>query len=90
MQLSGSVTYNGKPVSDFQPLRTANYVEQVDTRLIPEMTVRETLDYSARCQGSGLKKGKSFHYEAVHRLVKAFCDIKLKTCCLSSRRNACM
>lgn len=58
MQVSGNITYNGRHFSEFQPLRTASYVEQVDTRLIPEMTVRETLDYSARCQGPGLKKGK--------------------------------
>ena len=58
VQIEGSVTYNGRPFSAFQPLRTANYVEQNDTRLIPEMTVRETLNFSARCQGSGLKKGK--------------------------------
>lgn len=57
MQISGRVTYNGRSFVDFQPLRTASYVEQTDTRLIPEMTVRETLDFAARCQGSGLKKG---------------------------------
>lgn len=90
MQLSGSVTYNGKPFSDFQPLRTANYVEQVDTRLNPEMTVRETLDYSARCQGSGLKKGKSLHCKATHFYMRPFCYIKLKIDCLSSRYIACM
>ena len=57
LQLDGNVTYNGRGFSEFEVLRTASYVEQVDTRLIPEMTVQETLDFSARCQGTGLKKG---------------------------------
>ena len=52
------MTYNGRKCAEFQPLRTASYVEQVDTRLIPEMTVRETMDFSARCQGSGFQKGE--------------------------------
>lgn len=58
LQVTGSVTYNDRGLSEFQTLRTSGYVEQVDSRLIPELTVRETLDFSARCQGSGLKPGK--------------------------------
>ena len=60
--MSGDVTYNGRTFSEFQPLRTASYVEQVDNKLIPEMTVRETLDFSARCQGSGVRKGGLAHF----------------------------
>lgn len=58
VQVEGEIKYNGKHFSEFQPLRTADYVEQSDNGLIPELTVRETLDFSARCQGSGFKQGR--------------------------------
>ena len=58
MQLSnGSVLYNGTPLTDFLPERTAVYVEQEDQHL-PELTVRETFDFAARCQGVGVQAGK--------------------------------
>lgn len=40
LQVTGSVTYNDRGLSEFQTLRTSGYVEQVDSRLIPELTVR--------------------------------------------------
>ncbi|XP_065865622.1 pleiotropic drug resistance protein 1-like isoform X2 [Euphorbia lathyris] len=39
-------------MNEFVPQRTAAYISQNDTH-IPEMTVRETLEFSARCQGIG-------------------------------------
>jgi len=50
------VTYNGRPVGEFQARRTAALVEQCDTH-IAQLTVRETLDFSARCQGTGNRAG---------------------------------
>lgn len=48
----GYITYNGHALSEFIPQRTAAYVSQHDDH-IGELTVRETLDFAARCQGVG-------------------------------------
>ncbi|XP_059640406.1 pleiotropic drug resistance protein 1-like isoform X2 [Cornus florida] len=52
LKLSGGVTYNGHDMHEFVPQRTAAYISQHDMH-IGEMTVRETLAFSARCQGVG-------------------------------------
>ncbi|AES81585.2 drug resistance transporter-like ABC domain protein [Medicago truncatula] len=52
LKVSGKVTYNGHEMSEFVPQRTAAYVDQNDLH-IGEMTVRETLAFSARVQGVG-------------------------------------
>ncbi|KAI9122006.1 hypothetical protein K1719_006695 [Acacia pycnantha] len=52
LKLSGKVTYNGHEMNEFVPQRTAAYVSQNDLH-VGEMTVRETLAFSARCQGVG-------------------------------------
>ncbi|KAL7112056.1 hypothetical protein ACP275_05G129500 [Erythranthe tilingii] len=54
LQVSGRVTYNGHTLEEFVPQRTAAYISQHDLH-IGEMTVRETLAFSARCQGVGSK-----------------------------------
>ncbi|KAE8699389.1 Pleiotropic drug resistance protein 1 [Hibiscus syriacus] len=48
----GKVTYNGNEMDDFVAQRTAAYIGQNDIH-IPELTVRETVAFSARCQGVG-------------------------------------
>jgi ABC-type multidrug transport system ATPase subunit len=55
-QVSGKVTYNGHGMDEFVPERTAAYISQHDLH-IGEMTVRETLEFSARCQGVGSRFG---------------------------------
>ncbi|GER36587.1 pleiotropic drug resistance protein [Striga asiatica] len=52
LKVSGNVTYNGHGMQEFVPQRTAAYISQHDLH-IGEMTVRETLAFSARCQGVG-------------------------------------
>ncbi|KAG6492651.1 ABC transporter G family member 44-like [Zingiber officinale] len=52
LKVSGRVTYNGHSMNEFVAQRTAAYVSQHDLH-IGEMTVRETLEFSARCQGVG-------------------------------------
>ena len=59
VQIKGSITYNGHTFDEFIPERTASYIDQTDTHLA-ELTVRETFDFAARCQGTGHKAGKSF------------------------------
>ncbi|XP_015083790.1 pleiotropic drug resistance protein 1-like [Solanum pennellii] len=54
LKVSGRVTYNGHGMDEFVPQRTSAYISQNDLH-IGEMTVRETLAFSARCQGVGAK-----------------------------------
>ncbi|PKU72320.1 Pleiotropic drug resistance protein 1 [Dendrobium catenatum] len=54
VKVSGRVTYNGHGMNEFVPQRTAAYISQYDLH-IGEMTVRETLSFSARCQGVGTR-----------------------------------
>uniref|UniRef100_V5NZ11 PDR protein 2 n=1 Tax=Tabernaemontana elegans TaxID=761068 RepID=V5NZ11_9GENT len=55
LKMSGRVTYNGHEMNEFVPQRTSAYVSQQDWHMA-EMTVRETLDFSGRCQGPGYKR----------------------------------
>jgi hypothetical protein len=47
-------------MNEFVPQRTAAYISQYDLH-IGEMTVRETLAFSARCQGVGSRYGRLFN-----------------------------
>lgn len=42
---------------EFVPQRTSAYISQYDIHL-PQLTVRETLAFSAKCQGVGTGYGK--------------------------------
>ncbi|KAI3857648.1 hypothetical protein MKW98_028912 [Papaver atlanticum] len=55
-QMKGEVTYNGHKFDEFVPQKTSAYISQNDIHL-PEMTVKESLDFSARCQGVGSRYG---------------------------------
>ncbi|XP_027084814.1 pleiotropic drug resistance protein 1-like [Coffea arabica] len=52
LKVSGNITYNGHGLNEFVPQRTSAYISQHDLH-IGEMTVRETLAFSERCQGVG-------------------------------------
>ncbi|KAG0616226.1 hypothetical protein M758_5G099800 [Ceratodon purpureus] len=52
LEVSGKVTYNGHEMTEFVPERTCAYISQRDLQM-GELTVRETLDFSGRCQGVG-------------------------------------
>ncbi|OEL25422.1 ABC transporter G family member 50, partial [Dichanthelium oligosanthes] len=52
LQVTGDISYNGYQLDEFVPEKTAVYINQYDLH-IPEMTVRETLDFSSQCQGVG-------------------------------------
>ena len=53
---TGRITYNGKGFDQFRAVHTAAYVDQNDLHQ-PELTVRETFNFAARCQGTGHKAG---------------------------------
>ncbi|KAK1576693.1 hypothetical protein Q3G72_015814 [Acer saccharum] len=52
LKVTGEISYNGYKFNEFVPQKTSAYISQYDLH-ISEMTVRETLDFSARCQGIG-------------------------------------
>ncbi|KAK2405152.1 pleiotropic drug resistance [Trifolium repens] len=54
--VSGEISYNGHRLDEFVSQKTSAYISQYDLH-IPEMTVRETIDFSARCQGVGSRAG---------------------------------
>lgn len=56
LKLTGDILYNGHHFNEFVAKRTAAYVPQNDKH-IGELTVRETLDFAAQCQGVGDKEG---------------------------------
>ncbi|XP_051146777.1 pleiotropic drug resistance protein 3-like [Andrographis paniculata] len=52
LKVSGEISYNGYSLDEFVPQKTSAYISQYDLH-IPEMTVRETLDFASLCQGIG-------------------------------------
>ncbi|XWS76714.1 hypothetical protein CRYUN_Cryun01aG0201500 [Craigia yunnanensis] len=52
LKVTGEISYNGYKFTEFVSQKTSAYISQYDLH-ISEMTVRETLDFSARCQGVG-------------------------------------
>ncbi|VVB11045.1 unnamed protein product [Arabis nemorensis] len=52
LKCSGEISYNGHGMDEFVPQKTSAFISQHDLH-IAEMTVRETIDFSARCQGVG-------------------------------------
>ncbi|CAH8353869.1 unnamed protein product [Eruca vesicaria subsp. sativa] len=54
LEISGDVTYNGYKLNEFVPIKTSAYISQNDLH-VGIMTVKETLDFSARCQGVGTR-----------------------------------
>ncbi|KAK4274401.1 hypothetical protein QN277_017626 [Acacia crassicarpa] len=71
LKYSGKVTYNGYGLEEFVPQRTSAYINQNDAH-IGEMTVRETLAFSARCQGVG------HNYEMLAELLRREKEAKIK------------
>ncbi|KAJ1697900.1 hypothetical protein LUZ63_006412 [Rhynchospora breviuscula] len=53
-QTSGRITYCGHELSEFVPQMSSAYISQHDLHN-GEMTVRETIDFSARCLGVGTR-----------------------------------
>ncbi|XP_059456290.1 ABC transporter G family member 35-like [Corylus avellana] len=54
LKVRGEITYNGCRLNEFVPKKTSAYISQNDVH-VGEMTVKETLDFSARCQGVGTR-----------------------------------
>ncbi|XP_047160800.1 ABC transporter G family member 36-like isoform X1 [Vigna umbellata] len=54
LRVRGEISYNGYKLNEFVPRKTSAYISQNDVH-IGEMTVKETFDFSARCQGVGTR-----------------------------------
>ncbi|EPS74137.1 hypothetical protein M569_00618, partial [Genlisea aurea] len=65
LKKSGTITYNGQKLDEFYVQRASAYIGQTDNN-IAELTVRETLDFAARCQGSS--EGFSVYMKDLTRL----------------------
>ncbi|TVU09200.1 hypothetical protein EJB05_42648 [Eragrostis curvula] len=52
LKVTGNITYNGHTMDEFEARRSAAYVSQHDLHM-GELTVRETVKFSAKCQGIG-------------------------------------
>lgn len=57
LKATGTITYNGHTMNEFEARRSAAYVSQHDVHM-GELTVRETVKFSAKCQGIGHRYGK--------------------------------
>lgn len=58
-------------MKEFVPQRTAAYISQYDIH-VPLLTVRETLAFSARCQGVGTGYGLNFETHFQDFLFETF------------------
>ncbi|XAR60730.1 Iron-chelate-transporting ATPase [Bertholletia excelsa] len=67
LKKSGRITYNGHDLNDFCVKRTSAYTTQTDNH-IAELTVRETLDFAARCQG--VEEGMQALMKDLYRLER--------------------
>ncbi|KAK4275171.1 hypothetical protein QN277_018300 [Acacia crassicarpa] len=67
LKKSGSITYNGHELDEFCVQRTSAYISQTDNH-IAELTVRETFDFAARCQGAS--EGFAGYTKELSRLEK--------------------
>ncbi|XP_060175555.1 ABC transporter G family member 31 [Lycium barbarum] len=63
----GIITYNGHKLDEFCVQRTSAYISQTDNH-IAELTVRETVDFAARCQGAS--QGFADYMKDLDRLEK--------------------
>ena len=70
LQVAGEISYNGYKIYGFVPQKTSTYISQYD-RHLPEMTMRETIDFSACCQGVGSRAGKipCFLHVVINRVI---------------------
>ncbi|KAJ0579541.1 putative ABC transporter, P-loop containing nucleoside triphosphate hydrolase [Helianthus annuus] len=83
LRVEGEISYNGHKLNEFEPRRTATYISQNDI-YAREMTVKETLDFSAKCQGVGSRLGMEY----VVRLHKASANGSLEDILDQSSSNA--
>ncbi|KAH6833259.1 pleiotropic drug resistance 12 [Perilla frutescens var. hirtella] len=71
LQLLGRIAYNGHGMDEFVPQKSSAYVGQHDVHL-GELTVRETLNFSAQCLGVGAG------YEMLPALVRREKEANIK------------
>ncbi|KAL3538336.1 hypothetical protein ACH5RR_001702 [Cinchona calisaya] len=55
LKVTGEISYDGYKLTELVPQKTSAYISQYDLH-ISEITVRETLNFSSRCQGTGRRE----------------------------------
>ncbi|XP_031397820.1 pleiotropic drug resistance protein 3-like isoform X2 [Punica granatum] len=78
LEVSGDISYNGYRLDEFVPQKTSAYISQHDEH-IPEMTVRETIDFSARCQGIGSRADMMMEVSKIERREGIVPDLDIDT-----------
>ncbi|KVH94078.1 hypothetical protein Ccrd_003864 [Cynara cardunculus var. scolymus] len=90
LKRSGMITYNGHAFHEFCVQRTSAYISQTDNH-IAELTVRETLDFGARCEGEGfagnLRELTRLEKEN-HIRPSPEVDAFMKACSVAGRRHS--
>ncbi|XP_010273227.1 PREDICTED: ABC transporter G family member 39-like [Nelumbo nucifera] len=93
LKVSGSVTYNGHTMKEFLPQRTSAYISQHDMHN-GEMTVRETLDFSVRCQGAGYRKDVLMELERREKTQSIkpdpYIDLFMKAAAIEGQKSSIM
>lgn len=84
---TGDITYNGKGFDQFRAVHTSAYVDQNDLHQ-PELTVRETFNFAARCQGTGHKAGEQPPCKG--EVKKRYLSSRVGRAGVLSDSNACM
>ncbi|CAL5218652.1 g355 [Coccomyxa viridis] len=88
LKVRGAVTYNDRELDQFVVHRTAAFMDQQDNH-IPCLTVRETLNFSARCQGSGQRPDEMSAIRQIekgqHCVVDNLLNIFMKGCAAENR-----
>ncbi|XP_024534219.1 ABC transporter G family member 37 isoform X1 [Selaginella moellendorffii] len=78
LKVSGRITYNGSDMTEFVPQRTSAYISQHDLHM-GELTVRETFDFSSRCQGVGSRHGNIIFIAIASQLLTIASSLFSKT-----------
>ncbi|KAF6172206.1 hypothetical protein GIB67_024828 [Kingdonia uniflora] len=79
IKTEGEISYNGYGLDKFVPQKTSAYISQHDLH-ISEMTVRETLDFSGRCQGVGNRAGTHISFSNLISYNKVISLLSLRPC----------
>ena len=82
------MTYNDRELDQFVVHRTAAFMDQQDNH-IPCLTVRETLNFSARCQGSGQRPGLPCSLSLKHLSMDAACISRIASLLCDFVENLC-
>ena len=71
LKVSGDIRYNGHTFDEFNVVRTAGHVEQIDNH-IPQLTVLETLQFAQTCQTGLVAENYNFVSQIQAAILKKY------------------